>query len=105
MSATSICDCRHAHPDPRHGTASIPQLLTVFTFVAGAVVGGLIADTTGDFLLLLTSTIAIATGLSSLLTWWNEDEPRHWDRAVGHGAIIGLAVGLILAIVDTLFPS
>jgi len=105
VSATSICDSRHAHPDPGHETALMPQLLTVFTFVAGAVVGGLIADTTGDFLLLLTSTIAIATGLSSLLTWWNEDEPRRWDRAVGHGAIIGLAVGLILAIVDTLFPS
>lgn len=75
------------------------------TLLTGTVVGGLIADTANDFLLLLTGTIAISTALSSLLTWWNEDEPRAWDRAVGHGAIIGLALGVIIAIVDTLFPS
>ncbi len=81
------------------------QLFTTPTFLVFAVVGGLIADTANDFLLLLTGTIAISTALSSLLTWWNEDEPRALDRAVGLGAIIGLAVGVVIAIVDTFFPS
>jgi len=83
----------------------VTQLNTILTFVAGTLVGGLIADAVGDFLLLLTGTIAVTTALACLVVYWNEDEPRPWDRGVGYGSTIGLALGLIIAIIDTNLPS
>lgn len=59
------------------------QLGGVLALVAGAVIAGKIADGVGDFLLLVTGAIGIGVALSSLVTYWNEDEPRQWDRAVG----------------------
>ncbi len=81
------------------------QLSTILTFIAGTLFGGLIADTVGDFLLLLTGTIAITTALACFVSYWNEDEPRQWDRAVGYGSTIGLGLGLMIAIIDTNLPS
>lgn len=81
------------------------QLLGTVALLASAVIAGRIAGGVGDFLLLVTGSIAIGVALSSLVTYWNEDEPRQWDRAVGYGTMIGFAFGVVLAIIDTLFPS
>lgn len=72
------------------------QLGTFVTFPAGLVIGGAIADATGDFLLLVTSGIALGAAFGTLTVVLLDVDPR-WDLGVGLGSLIGLFLGLLAA--------
>lgn len=75
------------------------NLQMVATFLLGLSFGGAIAEATGDFLLIVTGCITLGAALGSAYVWLRQYEPQ-WDRGVGLGSLVGLAVGLVLAILD-----
>ena len=69
------------------------------TFLMGLFVGGLLAEWIGDFMLIVSSSIALAAAVFSTVEWLRRAEPQ-WDRAVGLGTIAGFAIGVLLAMID-----
>ena len=76
------------------------QILLTLTFVLGVLLGGAIADGgVGDFLAIAGGCVGLGAGVGAAAIWILERDPR-WDRGVGYGSLLGLLVGLALAIVD-----
>ena len=72
----------------------------LLTFVSGLLMGGAVAEgAVGDFLAIAGGCVGLGAGVGALAIWVLEREPR-WDRGVGYGSLVGLLVGLALAIVD-----
>jgi hypothetical protein len=76
------------------------QLVTFAVFLAGPIIGGELADATGDFLLLVTSGIALGAAFGTLTVLLLDVDPR-WELGVGLGSLLGLFLGLLAAILDT----
>jgi hypothetical protein len=78
----------------------VNQILLTLTFVLGVLLGGAIADGgVGDFLAIAGGCVGLGAGVGAAAIWILERDPR-WDRGVGYGSLLGLLVGLALAIVD-----
>ena len=76
------------------------QLASAVTFLLGILVGGALADGGfGDFLAIVGGCVGVGAGAGALAAWLLSYEPA-WDRGIGYGSIIGLAWGLVLAVVD-----
>lgn len=53
----------------------------------------------GDFLAITGGCVGLGAGLGAAAIWIIEQDPR-WDRGVGYGSLLGLLIGLALALVD-----
>ena len=72
---------------------------TALTFLAGALVGGAIADGAEAFALIFGLGVTGGAFLGSLYAWLTHHEPD-WGRATGLGTLLGGLTGLIVAIID-----
>jgi hypothetical protein len=78
----------------------VNQLTPILTFLSGLLLGGAIADgPIGDFLAITGGCVGLGAGLGAAAIWIIEQDPR-WDRGVGYGSLLGLLIGLALALVD-----
>jgi hypothetical protein len=78
----------------------VNQLASALLFLAGLSLGGALANgAVGDFLAIAGGCVGLGAGIGAAAIWILERNPR-WDRGVGYGSLLGLLVGLALAIVD-----
>ncbi len=79
-----------------------------------ALVGGLVVDTLGPFLTLVTGTaglVGILAGATGFVLGklhgperpWQLDTPPDWQRMAGGGSVVGGIIGFALAVIDLAF--